>query len=224
MERQRLRSAAHALLEVRRITSPLNRRRREHALDGLQIVTRELNVRSADVLLQTMQLRGARDGNDPRLLREQPGQRDLRRRGLLSLRDRGRRARRERDSPSDSPASKRGTMLRKSDLSNFVFSSILPVRKPLPSGLNGTKPIPSSSQRREDFLFGLSPPQRVLALERRDRLDRVRSPDRLRAGFGQAEVLDLALPDQLLHRAGHVLDRHVRDRRGADRGDRSRRP
>ena len=30
-------------------------------------------------------------------------------------------------------------------LSNVVFSSIFPVRKPLPSGLNGTKPIPSSS-------------------------------------------------------------------------------
>src|SRR5271169_4376833 len=40
---------------------------------------------------------------------------------------------------------KRGSVLRKSLLSNFVFSLILPVRKPLPSGLYGTKPIPSSS-------------------------------------------------------------------------------
>ena len=30
------------------------------------------------------------------------------------------------------------------------------------------------------------------------------------AGLGQAEVLDLACRDQVLHRAGHVLDRHVR--------------
>ena len=30
-------------------------------------------------------------------------------------------------------------------LSKVVVSSIFPVRKPLPSGLNGTKPIPSSS-------------------------------------------------------------------------------
>jgi len=36
-------------------------------------------------------------------------------------------------------------VLRKSVGSNFVFSSILPVRKPAPSGLNGTKPMPSSS-------------------------------------------------------------------------------
>src|SRR5436309_2865689 len=41
---------------------------------------------------------------------------------------------------------KRGRVLRKSELSNFAFSSILPVRKPLPSGLYGTKPIPSSSR------------------------------------------------------------------------------
>src|SRR5664279_6510571 len=40
---------------------------------------------------------------------------------------------------------KRGTVLRKSLLSKVVFLSIFPVRKPLPSGLNGTNPIPSSS-------------------------------------------------------------------------------
>src|SRR2546422_10291692 len=36
-------------------------------------------------------------------------------------------------------------MLRKSSLAKEVFSSIFPVRKPLPSGLKGTNPIPSSS-------------------------------------------------------------------------------
>ena len=43
-------------------------------------------------------------------------------------------------------AEKRGTVLRKSVLSKVVVSSILPVRNPLPSGLNGTKPMPSSSR------------------------------------------------------------------------------
>src|SRR3954465_764262 len=41
---------------------------------------------------------------------------------------------------------KRGTLLRKSDRVNSVFSSIFPVRKPLPSGLKGTNAIPSSSR------------------------------------------------------------------------------
>src|SRR6266567_4651678 len=40
---------------------------------------------------------------------------------------------------------KRGRMLRKSLLLILVFSFILHVRNPLPNGLNGTNPIPSSS-------------------------------------------------------------------------------
>jgi hypothetical protein len=40
---------------------------------------------------------------------------------------------------------KRGTVLRKSPLSNVVVSPIVPVRKPFPSGLNRTRPIPSAS-------------------------------------------------------------------------------
>ena len=105
---------------------------------------------------------------------------------------------------------KRGTMLRKSVLSNVVFSSIVPVRKPLPSGLKGTKPIPSSSSvgrtsssgSRHHSEYSLwSAVTGWTACARRI----VCTP-----GFGQAEVLDLAFLDQLLHRAGHVLDRHVR--------------
>src|SRR5215469_11887030 len=41
---------------------------------------------------------------------------------------------------------KRGMVLRKSVLSNFVSGVIFPVRNPLPSGLYGTKPMPSSSE------------------------------------------------------------------------------
>ena len=38
----------------------------------------------------------------------------------------------------------------------------------------------------------------------------MRAADRLHAGFRQAEVLDLAFLDQILHRARDILDRHVR--------------
>ena len=100
-------------------------------------------------------------------------------------------------------------MLRKSELSNVVLSSIFPVRKPLPSGLKGTKPIPSSSSVGRSSASGLSPPQRVLALDCGDRLDRVCAADRLHSRFGEAEVLDLSFLDQLLDRSRHVLDRHV---------------
>jgi hypothetical protein len=101
-------------------------------------------------------------------------------------------------------------VLRKSVLSNLVFSSILPVRKPLPSGLKGTKPMPSSSSvgmisasglRHQSEYSLCSAVTGWTACARR----MVCTP-----GFGEAEVLHLALLDQVLHRAGHVFDRHVR--------------
>jgi hypothetical protein len=39
----------------------------------------------------------------------------------------------------------RGSVLRRSESLKDVVLSIAPVRKPLPSGLNGTNPIPSST-------------------------------------------------------------------------------
>ena len=64
-------------------------------------------------------------------------------------------------------------------------------------------------ERRQDLVLRLPPPQRIFALQRGDRLHRVRAADRLHAGFGQAEMLDLALLDQVLDRSRHVFDRHV---------------
>ena len=80
----------------------------------------------------------------------------------------------------------------------------------MPRGLYGTKPIPSSSRVGITSFFGLPPPQRVFALESSDRLDGVGATNRLDACLGKAEVLDLALLNQFLHRSGHVFDRHVR--------------
>ena len=74
----------------------------------------------------------------------------------------------------------------------------------------GNEADPEFLERRQHFRLGRSPPQRVFALERGDRLDGVCAADRLHAGFGQAEVLDLAFLDQVLHRSRHVFDRHVR--------------
>ena len=119
-------------------------------------------------------------------------------------------ARRAPGWPSGLSGVKRGTVLRKSLLSKVVSASILPVRKPLPSGLNGTKPMPSSSRvgrmsvsgRRHQSEYSLwSAATGWTAWARR----MVCAP-----GFGEAEVPDLALADQVLHRAGHVLDRNLR--------------
>jgi hypothetical protein len=65
-------------------------------------------------------------------------------------------------------------------------------------------------ERRQDVRLRSSPPQRVLALERCDRLNGVSAADRVHAGLGESEVPDLPFLDQVLHRARDVFDGHVR--------------
>lgn len=81
------RSTSDQLLQVLGITRSLNRNFRGRAFEFAQVFGRELNRRRPGVLLQAMQLRRAGDGNNPRLLRQQPGQRDLRGRDLLPRRE-----------------------------------------------------------------------------------------------------------------------------------------
>jgi hypothetical protein len=76
-------------------------------------------------------------------------------------------------------------------LSNVVFSSIFPVRKPLPSGAERDEPDAQLLERGQHLCFGLSPPERVLALQRRDRLDGMRPADCFDTDLGEAEVLHL---------------------------------
>ena len=81
------RSATGHLLQVLGVPGPLHRDLRGRGLDLAEVVGRELDVGRPEVLVQAMQLRGARDRDDPRLLGEQPGERDLGRRRLLASRD-----------------------------------------------------------------------------------------------------------------------------------------
>ncbi len=101
-------------------------------------------------------------------------------------------------------------MLRKSDLSNSVFSEIAPVRKPFPERAERHKPNAELFQRRQNLLLRLAPPQRIFALQRRHRLHRMRPPNTLRPRFRHPEILHLALPDEFLHRSSHIFDRHRR--------------
>ena len=142
--------AIDPLLQVRRVTLALQFIWSEAAL---------ISRRSAGVSTtaarryspQAVELGRAGDRHDAGLLREQPGERDLGGGGVLSVGD----ARAGRRRPGSSRiAGEAGQLLRKSAAANFVFSSILPVRKPRPSGLNGTKPIPSSSSVEDDLASG----------------------------------------------------------------------
>ena len=81
---------------------------------------------------------------------------------------------------------------------------------PLPSGLNGTNPMPSSSSAGRISSLGLAPPQRVLALQRGDRLDGVGAADGLRRPLRRGRSASPCPRGSVLDRARHVLDRHVR--------------
>jgi hypothetical protein len=56
-------------------------------LDLIEIVSREFDVSGFEILFQTAELGRSRYGDDPGLPRQQPGNRDLRRRRLLALVD-----------------------------------------------------------------------------------------------------------------------------------------
>ena len=67
--------------------------------------------------------------------------------------------------------------------------------------------MPQLAHGRQDLVLGIAAPERVLGLQRGDRMDRMRAADRLRRRFGQAEVADLAGADEIGHRADRLLDR-----------------
>src|SRR5208337_1283413 len=155
-----------------------------------------------------MQLRGARDRNNPRLLGQQPGERDLSRgrllpfsylaekahQGLIRLE----RLRREAGEGAAEVGAVEGRV--------FVD---LPREEALAERAVRNEAYAEFLEGRYHLRFGASPPQRVFALESRDRLDRVCATDRLHACFGKAEVLDLTLLNQFLHRSRPVFDWHV---------------
>src|SRR4051794_4286281 len=105
--------------------------------------------------------------------------------------------------------SKRGSVARMSPSPNWVAAVTWPVRNPRPKGLNGTKPMPSSSSVGRISSSGSRQKQGVLALQRGDRLHWVGTADRPGAGLRHAEVTDLAAFDEFLDGAGDVLDGDV---------------
>ena len=82
-------------------------------------------------------------------------------------------------------------------------------QKPLAERAERDESNPELLERRQHVSLRLSVPQRVFALHRGQRLNGVRATNRRRTGFRQAEVLDLALLNQLLDGAGDILDRHT---------------
>jgi hypothetical protein len=137
-------SPSHHPLSCFGVPCPMNLDLRDGLFDLAKVVRRKLDAHRAEVLREPMALRRSGDRHDPGLLRQQP--REAICAGVAPSRS-------AKDFSHSTNATlaflfssvKRGTTLRKSVASNVVVSSIFPVKKPLPSGLNGTKPMLSSS-------------------------------------------------------------------------------
>src|SRR4029434_10284067 len=132
-----------------------------------------------------MQLRGARDWNNPRLLGEQPGKRDLSRCRLLPFRD---------------PAKQiNQSLIRFASLRRKARDDVAEVGTVEPSILVDLSREEAFAKRakwneadskflksRQHFLLGITVPERIFALEGSDRLDRVCATDRLDSCFGKS--------------------------------------
>ena len=157
-----------------------------------------------------MELGSARDGDDPRLLRQEPGERHLRRRRVLPLADAlekidqrlvgghgfGREAWQDRTE-----------IVRR----EFRFLAHRSGQEPLAERAVADEADAQFLAGLKDAV-GLGPPrpERIFVLEGGHRLDGMRPAHRVRARLRQAEMADLALGDQRLHRARHLLDRRLR--------------
>src|SRR5579864_7650993 len=156
-----------------------------------------------------MQLGRAWDWNHPGLLGQNPSQRDLSRRCLFLLRELADHVNYGliRFSVLGREARHGVAEIRLVELRIFFDRSS---QEALAQRAEWNKSDPKLFQCRQNCLFRLAPPKRVLALERGDRLDRVRAADDLHSCLGESEVLHLALLNQVLHGPSHIFDRNIR--------------
>ena len=157
-----------------------------------------------------MKFRRAGDGHDPWLLREQPGEGHLRGRRLLLVADAL-----EQVDEGLILAHRFGSEARES-LAEIAVGELGVLghrarQETAAERAEGDETDAELFARGEDAVgFDPARPQRIFVLQRRDRLHGVRAADGLGTRLGHTEMPDLARGDELLDRAGHVLDRHVR--------------
>src|SRR5450432_3225915 len=197
------------LLQALRIARPLRFDVGRGSFDLTKIVRSKLDFGGSDVFFEAIQFRGARDGNDPGLLRQQPGQRDLGRGGFLLL---GKGAEQIDKCLVGLDRLGRKPRQRTAEVRALKLRSLvnLPRKEPLSQRAVGNQANAQFLEGGQYFRFRLAPPERVFTLQYRDGLYGVGSTDRLCGCFGHSEMLDLTGLDQFLDRAGGVLDGHIR--------------
>src|SRR5262249_19149368 len=149
-----------------------------------------------EVLLETVELRRARDRNDPRLLGEEPRERDLGGRGLLLAAD----PPEEIDHGLIRLAIFRSESRQGIAKIGFVERGLLVELAGKASSSERAESNEANAeplQRRQDLGFGPAEPEGVFALQRSARLDRVGAADGVRTRLREPEVPHLALRDEV---------------------------
>ena len=105
---------------------------------------------------------------------------------------------------------KRGFLSRQSSGARSDGERDLSGQEAAPERAVGDERDPELADRGEQLGFRIAAPQRVLSLQRRNRMHGVSAANGLRRRFGQAEIPHLAGGHELGHRADRLLDRRVR--------------
>src|ERR1051325_148024 len=179
---------------------------RDRAIDAPQLFGSESHLRGPGVLLDVAAAFRSGNRDDILALRQDPGERELRRGTLLFPRHRLHRVG-ERQIALEVLALKARIVA-----AVIVRREVLGLLEPAaqesaPQRAVGDETDPQLAAGREDLLLGVSRPQRVLGLQCGDRMRRMRLADGLGSGLGGTEEKDIPRLDQDRNRAARALDR-----------------
>jgi len=163
------------------------------------------HVGGSDVFLQSVQLRGARNRNDPGLLRQQSRERDLRRRNIFASRNIAEQID-ERQIRLAGLGRKTWNEIPEVGTPEAGILVDFPGEETRAERAEGDEANPKLLARRKNLRLGLAHPQRVLALNGGHGLHRVCAADCFRRCLGQAEVSHLSLMNELFYSTGNFLD------------------
>ena len=192
-----------------RIAQAEGRPDRKSAVQFGESVVRQLDVGGRDVLLEIFPPLHARKDDNVRMLRENEGQRDLRRRQSFAGGD-GLKLGHELEVVLEMrllEAGGAGPLVVGAELGKALE---LAGEQAAAERRVGDEADAERAHAAEDLPLRLAKEQRIFRLQRRDGMNRVRPPKACRRRLRKPEIADLPLPDELGHGADRVLDRCVR--------------
>src|SRR5664279_358323 len=186
-------SPTHLAVQVLRIAGPLHRDLLCRTVDLTQVLGRQLERGGPDVLLEALPLGRARNRHYPRLLRQEPGQRQLSARHVLAGRDDCQHIHQSAIGLAGLRREARNDVAKVGTVKNRVLIDLAGEKSP-PERTERHKANAQFLERRQNLRLGLAPPQRILALQSGNGLHGMGATNGLGARLGQAEMPDLALP------------------------------